>query len=129
MPGPWDTDHGWIRIVQRPDGEAPEWVRDAWIGLELPLKKAGPVRCRTVGVLTAPRTRFGLWCAVLLGRSRMISGYLTDAHASVGILQRHNPTASMWWKTKAADHVQPGCEFIFDLPACAFVPPRTRTIR
>ena len=24
-----------IKIIKRPAGEAPEWVRDAWIGLEL----------------------------------------------------------------------------------------------
>lgn len=25
-----------IRIIKVPSGEAPEWVREAWVGLEIP---------------------------------------------------------------------------------------------
>lgn len=115
---PWTPAAGYIRIVRRPEGEAPEWVRDAWIGLELPLTVEAPIKSRIVGgVLTMPRTRLGYWWAVIRGRSRMQEGFLVDANAAVRVLERRNPTAAIWWRTKAADCLLPQGQFLFDLPA------------
>lgn len=117
--GPWEPRAGRIRIVRRPEGEAPEWVRDAWIGLELPLLAPNPMTCRIVGgVLTMPKTRFGYWLAMLAGRSRLFTGYLVDANRAVQRVEARNPTAAIWWRAHAGASVQPGQGFIFDLPAC-----------
>jgi hypothetical protein len=117
--GPWEASLGRIRIVRRPEGEAPEWVRDAWIGIELPLLHPAAIESRIVGgVLTMPKTRLGHWLSVLMGRSRVVSGYLVDANDAVRRLEGRNPTAAIWWRTNAAWCVQPGGQFIFDRPAC-----------
>ena len=44
-----------IRIVSVPAGQAPLWVRQKWVGLELPLSlRHTPVTTFTRGVLTKP---------------------------------------------------------------------------
>src|SRR5271166_4045739 len=51
-----------IRIIATPTGEAPEYIRQAWIGLELPVSSRfgvkGPYEAYVSGVLTGPRSRF-----------------------------------------------------------------------
>ena len=32
----------WIEIIKTPDGEAPEWVREKWVGLILPVINTEP---------------------------------------------------------------------------------------
>lgn len=118
MIGPWDAPCGRIRIVRRPQGEAPEWVRDAWIGIELPLLNPEVVTAETYGVLTGPKSRLGHWIGRLTGRVLRKSGYLVDANLAVRLLETRNPTAAIWWRTHAGVVVAPGGEFIFDLQAC-----------
>jgi len=68
-----------IRIVAFPPGEAPQAVREAWIGLELPLPPGRLGHRRgwlTTGVVSGPRTwwqRVTWWrdnCAYLLDGKR-----------------------------------------------------------
>lgn len=77
-----------IRITSVPPGEAPLWVREKWLGLELPIYGlALPRIYNTVGVVTGPSSRLGYLFAVLRRRSKT-SGYLVDgearAHCSCG---------------------------------------------
>src|SRR5438045_781095 len=67
-----------IRIVKRPDGEAPEEVRDAWIGLLLPVlpRFSRMVARRGVGVHSGPRSYLGMWFAALVGRGKPMRGYV-----------------------------------------------------
>lgn len=116
--GPWETTGQKVRIVRRPLGEAPEWVRDAWIGLELPVLLSDPVSSRIAGVLTGSQTRLGFWFRFILGRTERMVGYLVDAHTALRLLEARNPTAAIWWRANAGWCVQPGCQFVFDLPAC-----------
>src|SRR5512140_2697360 len=45
-----------VRIVGVPPGDAPAWVRQEWVGLELPLAQssAEAIHARTAGVLSGP---------------------------------------------------------------------------
>ncbi|HEY7315037.1 MAG TPA: hypothetical protein VH643_37170 [Gemmataceae bacterium] len=45
-----------VRIIATPPGEAPEEIRQAWLGLELPLAagETGPHNVPTGGVLSGP---------------------------------------------------------------------------
>lgn len=48
-----------IRIVQPPAGEAPLWVREAWVGIALPVIRGSSLRnYQGVGVLSGPK---GFW--------------------------------------------------------------------
>ena len=59
-----------IRIVRTPPGEAPLWVREKWVGLELPLASGdyGPRHAYTSGVLSGPSNRLIALVRLLLGR-------------------------------------------------------------
>ncbi len=62
-----------IRIVACPPGEAPQAVREAWIGLELPLPPGRLGHRRgwlTTGVVSGPRTWWRESCAYLLDGKR-----------------------------------------------------------
>ncbi len=68
-----------IRIVKTPKGEAPLWVRQAWIGCEIPL----------LGISTDAR---GLWT-----RARAKQGYAVRALDAFSALVDINPEANKWW--------------------------------
>ena len=112
-----------VRIISTPPGEAPERVRDAWIGLVLPLAASGQRDIETVGVLSAPKSRLGWFFARLLGRTRQERGYIVDAHQAVELLTPHAPDAARWWRESAASAVQPGQYFVFAAEVCQEVSP------
>ena len=58
-----------IRMIAVPPGDAPEWVRNAWVGLELPL------------VPDAPDNRDMVY-----------------SHEAVAVLAAANPNAADWWR-------------------------------
>ena len=111
-----------IRIIATPDGEAPKWVRKAWIGLTLSLldgdfgkrgKKHG------FGVLTdSNHSFFRQLMNILLGRSILYDGYAVDAVDAVKVLSESNPTAAQWWHENAP-HVLAGKQaFLFEAEVC-----------
>lgn len=116
--GPWDERVALIRIIARPEGEAPEAVRDAWIGLELPLVYPEPVDSLTFGILSAPRYRWLERLLCSLGRAQRITGYVVPADQAVERLAARDPAAAQWWRDNAARFIAPGAHFVFDLPAC-----------
>ena len=111
-----------IRIVQRPDGEAPEWVRDAWIGTVLPLSDAQAVTSPGFGVVTGPKTIWGEWWLLLTGRSQRFEGYTVCAADAVNILAGQNPDAADWWRSNVAYMLDGRHDFLFDVPACVILP-------
>jgi hypothetical protein len=94
-----------IRIVSIPQGEAPQWVRHAWIGCELPciLDTCGHVPVPVVGVHT--RSFRG-----------SIAGFSVDQRVALEILHQHNPNAAAWF----GDHGYPraGERFLFKTECC-----------
>jgi hypothetical protein len=107
-----------VRIIRAPIGEAPEWVREAWVGLELPLVHLGEVTVETGGVLTGPRSWLGYWWARLTRRLEVVSGYVVRSDRAIILLSGSRPDAAAWWQTHAPMFCEPGAEFIFDAPAC-----------
>jgi hypothetical protein len=105
-----------IRIVRAPSGEAPLWVREAWIGVTLPTRARG--RWTGFGVLTGPGSLLGQLWARLRGRAQRIDGFSVDAWQAVERLAAHNPEAAAWWRREAAAFVRPGSVFVFDHGAC-----------
>ena len=111
-----------IRIVHRPIGEAPEWVRDAWIGLSLPLASKHEREWRSLGVLTGPRHWLSRMWAVLSGKTFMVRGYMVNAKAAVDHLAGHHPSAAAWWREHAPHMLTGGRYFAFDSAACELEP-------
>src|SRR6187455_3469002 len=77
-----------VRIVQTPPGEAPIEVREAWVGLVLPLREGevGPREILTQGVLSGPRTYLGHWFARLVRRFKVVHGFCVDGAGAVQVL-------------------------------------------
>jgi hypothetical protein len=112
-----------VRIIATPPGEAPEEVRRAWVGLDLPLV-AGETGCRTVpisGILSGPRTFLAKLLKLLTGRRQYARGYVVDAPQALTILADRAPRAALWWREYAPHCWQPGFRFLFQAQVCAEV--------
>jgi hypothetical protein len=89
-----------IRVIAIPPGEAPLWVREKWVGLELPLAdgKNAAQQAYTSGVLSGPSNRFLAVIWGLLGRLKVQSGYPVYIKEALVILEQTAPDAAMWWR-------------------------------
>jgi len=110
-----------IRIVATPPGEAPEEVRQAWVGLELPLAagETGPRVVPTSGVLSGPRTLLGKLVALLTGQAKQSWGYVIDAPQALTLLAEAAPWAARWWREHVPHAWEPGYRFLFSAAVCA----------
>ena len=118
-----DSKTSYIRIVTIPPGEAPLWVREKWVGLELPLAGGdrGLRQTYTSGVLSGPRNRIiALWWA-LLGRLKRQTGYAVDAIEAVRILEATAPDAASWWRRNVPRLQVRKRKFLFHQSACEIV--------
>lgn len=107
-----------VKIVRPPSGEAPQWVREAWVGLVLPLKEAGLRTAPSIGVLSGPKSALGWLWASLTGAPITVTGYLTPAARAIEILARARPEAAAWWRQHAPKFLRDEAEFLFEAPAC-----------
>ena len=108
----------YIEIVRRPAGEAPEWVRDAWIGLSLPLAMAGRQNLRAASVLENSQGFFGWLLLMLSGRTERLEGYVVIAKDAVDILDAHDNRAACWWRENTPQLLDGRQTFLFDVPCC-----------
>lgn len=107
-----------IRIVRAPAGEAPLWVRERWVGLDLPLLLDREVTTRGVGVLTG-KGRDGLLNSIiwrLTGKTHLLRGYVVKVDDALALLAASSPEAAEWWRSEAPHMI--GRTFVFDTPAC-----------
>lgn len=101
-----------ILVTSVPAGEAPEAIREQWVGLRLPLHPDTPglSRAQTVGVVSG---RPSLWRRLLgLKTSGARSGYLVPFASAIDALSAKSPEAADWWRTNAV--------FAVDDQACLF---------
>lgn len=109
-----------IRIIATPPGEAPEEVRQAWVGVRLPLplfhRRARS--WRTAGVLTGPRTLFARLAALVSGRLERKPGYAVSVVEALAALEKSRPDAARWWRENAPHLVRPGKAFVFAAEVC-----------
>jgi hypothetical protein len=101
------TPRALVRVTASPPGEAPDWVRASWVGLELPLI-AGQVR-----PLQGPAYQ-------VLSRSFVLvpDGYAVDGKTAVQILESANLEAGQWWRTNSPDVLAPGYQMVFPAHVC-----------
>jgi hypothetical protein len=111
-----------IKIVRRPMGEAPEWVRDAWIGMSLPLVTKKPRRVIAFGVLSGPQNYFPQLWAWATGKSLRVTGYVVNAKTAVDCLAVVQPDAAEWWRTHTRVLLDGRRNFMFETDACEHVP-------
>ena len=92
-----------IRVIAAPRGEAPLWVRQAWIGLDLPVARPEVVEVSTAGVLSGR----SLWSQITrllhLAPTEWKEGYVVDRGAAVSLLHAHAPEAAAWWRANVPE--------------------------
>src|SRR5437764_13146902 len=87
-----------VRIIAVPPGEAPLWVRQRWVGLDLPVMRyAAHRQLLAFGVRSRPHSWPAQWAAVFRGQAELIAGYAVEAAPAVGILAKASPEAAAWW--------------------------------
>jgi hypothetical protein len=109
-----------VRVVRVPAGEAPEWVRQAWVGLELPLPDDMPSRPMyhpSQGVLTGAKTPLGQILSQLL-RPRRTLGYSIEVLDAIAVLERSSPDAARWWREPVPRMMHSGDRFVFGADEC-----------
>lgn len=113
----------YIRVVRVPPGEAPLWVREKWVGLELPLARgeSGPRHVLTSGVVSGPRNRFAALWRRLLGRLPDKAGYAVYVIDALAVLEQTAPDAVQWWRTNSPHLVNRKRKFLFQQEACEMV--------
>jgi hypothetical protein len=97
----------YVRITHTPPGEAPEEIRRAWVGVELPLRRAEvePQQLPTVGAVSNQ----GWECT---------TGYIVDGRTAVRCLASHSPDAALWWRENAPHVVASGYRLCFPSAVC-----------
>jgi hypothetical protein len=107
-----------IRIVSTPPGEAPLEIRQAWIGLVLPLHRPTPKTTFSFGVLSGPKSFFEIIWAIVTGRADKSTVYLVNAKTAIESLEITRPEAAAWWRENAPHLLEPHRIFGFTSTAC-----------
>jgi hypothetical protein len=107
-----------VRITRTPAGEAPLWVRQAWVGLELPAAGTRPSSYFTAGVTAKPRPWFVRLSESLQGKRRRNRGYAVPAAAAIDILAGADPRAARWWREQTPHVLRSGQYLLFEESAC-----------
>ena len=97
---------GLIRIISTPPGEADRSIREAWVGLELPLAKTKDQgkELAAMGVLSWQRDR--------------TIGYAVDGQVALERLAAGSPEAAAWWRENVPHVLDSGYQFIFPGANC-----------
>ena len=112
-----------IRICSVPPGDAPLWVREKWVGVELTsVLGASPRDFRSASVLAPASFLASLW-RLITRQSRQVNGYPVQVTAAVDALEKSSPEAAMWWRQNTPQLLSPQRLFVFDANACEVVGP------
>jgi hypothetical protein len=110
-----------IRFVSPPPGEAPEEVRNGWVGLTVPvtsrearLLKHAP----GVGVLSGPHAFWRQLWAIATRRVVWWRGYAIESRKCIEHLRNHAPDAAAWWVEFAPRYMEPNRYFLFPAECC-----------
>jgi len=75
---------GSIKIISTPSGEAPEKIRDAWIGVEMPCVYYLEKGSESFGIFSQQQTETS-------------SVYVVAQIQAIGALEEVSPEAAKWW--------------------------------
>jgi hypothetical protein len=98
---------GFVRIVKTPAGEAPEEVREQWVGLILPCPE-GEEPTHSIGH------------GVMSGAVSERLGYTVPAVIAIDILAMKDPRAANWW-VSCTPYYTATAEFTFRAEECEVV--------
>ena len=113
-----------IRIKSTPPGEAPEYIRKAWVGLVIPVPPRSPGRHKGVGfgVLSGPKNRLIACFGALFGFGQREIGYTVYSKVAIDLLAARSPEAAQWWHQNTPRFIEPGRYFMFAADSCEELP-------
>jgi len=116
-----------IRIKSTPPGEAPEHIRQSWIGVVIPVPPRFIGRRSGVGfgVLSGPKSRLIARFAALIGFGRRYAGYTVESRVAIDLLAARSREAAGWWRHNASHFTESGRYFLFAAESCEEVPEQT----
>jgi len=94
-----------IRITDIPPGQAPEWVREKWVGLELPIAENVPAKTSQMGVSG--------------GKIENLGGYSIETEVAIEVLKKKSPEAAQWWEENISASLLPW--LVFKKEVCKLV--------
>lgn len=97
---------GLIRIISTPPGEADRSIREAWVGLDLPLAKT-----KDQGQQLAAME-------VLSWKQDCMTGYAVEGRTAIKHLAAHSPEAAAWWRENVPHVLDSRYQFIFPVENC-----------
>lgn len=112
-----------IEVIHTPPGDSPEWIRKAWVGMQLPCVHDGPVSMPTVNASAGPRTFLQQILHLMMGRTTQQLGYVVNAKDAVGLLSLYNEEAARWWITSAPHALKPEQMIMFAKQCCREITP------
>ena len=112
-----------IRIVATPPGQAPLWVREKWVGLELPLAPGTERHGHFLssGVLDGSPTFLGFLGRLFRGRVSVSKGFAVEIGSAITILENKHPDAANWWKANTPDAIRAGRKLLFQTEVCKLI--------
>lgn len=106
-----------FEVVSAPEGASPQWVRDAWVGVQFKALQGAPVSMPT----QSAAARSGRVPRIMAQRASGVTerrGYPTKARDVLGLLALHNAEAARWYIDNAPQMLNPDQVFLFDERHC-----------
>ncbi len=97
-----------IRIIAVPPGEAPQSVRQSWVGLELPLapgQRGSPRMLAAEGVLSDHP-------------GGTVLGYVVEGKTAIRALELHDAAAAAWWRENVPEVMSSQYQLGFPAEVC-----------
>ena len=97
-----------VKIISIPPGQAPEWVRAQWVGIELP---------------TDDTTQQGFQCGALGGSAQNRGGYKVETQLAINALKEKGGeagSAAQWWEDNGLARL--GTHLVFSREVCELLP-------
>ncbi len=117
-----------IRIISVPPGEAPVEVREAWVGLTLPVAVPGqhaPQKFTVVGVRSDPYSLWSRLTAVFRTSAQgteIWEGYPVEIMPAIWLLEQNGRMdAAMWWCKQTPHLLRTGQVVIFPTLCCELI--------
>jgi hypothetical protein len=110
-----------IRIRSVPPGDAPLWVREKWVGVELTSVLGASAKKFPAASVLANPSFFASLRRLLTGETRGVTGYPVQVASAIEALEKSSPQAAAWWRENTPNIISPTRLFVFDANACEVV--------
>ena len=95
-----------FEVIKAPDGTSPQWVRDAWVGVQFQALQGAPVSMQTMSAAESKEQ---------ISERR---GYQAKGRDVLGLLALKDAEAAKWYIENAAQMLNPDQLFLFDETCC-----------